>query len=260
MSGINSLGNSIVFITGASSGIGRACARSFAREGARLLLAARRIERLQDLAEELKHEQRSDVYAFQLDVRDRSAVERSLRSLPKEWEDIDVLVNNAGLSRGLDRLHEGSVEDWEEMIDTNVKGLLYVSRSVIPGMVARMTGTIINIGSIAGHEVYPRGNVYCATKHAVDALTKGLRMDLVDTPIRVCTVDPGLVETEFSVVRFRGDEARAKTVYQNFQPLTPEDVAETVVFCATRPPHVQIAEVIILPTAQASTTLVHRTQ
>ncbi len=255
---MNSLVNSIVFITGASSGIGRACARAFAREGARLLVAARRIERLNELAAELKREQHSDVFTFQLDVRDRSAVERSLRSLPKEWEAIDVLVSNAGLSRGLDKLHEGSIEDWEEMIDTNVKGLLYVSRSVIPGMVARKKGTIINIGSIAGHEVYPRGNVYCATKHAVDALTKGLRMDLVDTPIRVCTVDPGLVETEFSVVRFRGDEERAKTVYQNLQPLTPEDVAETVVFCATRPSHVQLAEVIILPTAQASTTLVHR--
>jgi NADP-dependent 3-hydroxy acid dehydrogenase YdfG len=169
-----------------------------------------------------------------------------------------VLLNNAGLSRGLDKLHEGKLEDWEEMIDTNVKGLLYVSRSIIPGMVARGKGTIINLGSIAGHEVYPGGNVYCATKFAVDALTRGLRHDLVDTPIRVCTVDPGLVETEFSMVRFHGNEQRAKTVYQNLHPLTGADVAETVLFCVTRPPHVQIAEVIILPTNQASTTLVHR--
>jgi len=162
------------------------------------------------------------------------------------------------LSRGLDKLHEGKIDDWEEMVDTNIKGLLYVSRAVIPGMVARKQGTIINIGSLAGHEVYPRGNVYAATKHAVDALTKGMRLDLVDTPVRVCTVDPGLVETEFSTVRFRGDEEKAKAVYQNFQPLSPNDVADVVVFCATRPPHVQIAELIILPTAQASTTLVYR--
>jgi NADP-dependent 3-hydroxy acid dehydrogenase YdfG len=171
---------------------------------------------------------------------------------------VDVLVNNAGLSRGLDKLHEGKIDDWEEMIDTNVKGLLYVSRAVIPGMVARGKGTIINIGSIAGHEVYPRGNVYAATKHAVDALTKGMRLDLVDTPVRVCTVDPGLVETEFSMVRFRGDEKKASAVYQNLKPLSPDDIADAVLFCASRPLHVQIAEMIVLPTAQASTTLVHR--
>jgi len=181
-----------------------------------------------------------------------------VQNLPASWQDIEILVNNAGLSRGLDKLHEGKLQDWEEMIDTNVKGLLYVSRAVIPGMVARGRGTIINIGSIAGHEVYPGGNVYCATKFAVDALTRGLRYDLVDTPLRVCTVDPGLVETEFSLVRFRGNDQRAQTVYQNLVPLRGEDVAEAVLFCATRPPHVQIAELIILPTNQAATTLVHR--
>lgn len=253
---MQTLKNSIVLITGASSGIGRSCAVKFAETGARLILTARRKERLDALARELEKQTR--VLTLQLDVSDHKAVEKVLGGLPKEWQAVDVLVNNAGLSRGLDKLHEGKLQDWEEMIDTNVKGLLYVSRAIIPGMVSRAKGTIINIGSIAGHEVYPRGNVYAATKHAVNALTKGLRMDLMDTPLRVCTVDPGLVETEFSMVRFRGDAEKAKVVYQNLEPLTPDDVAETVVFCATRPPHVQIAELIVLPTAQASTTMVHR--
>lgn len=247
-----------VLITGASSGIGLGCAHAFGREGARLILTARRKERLDALARELQKSFGSEVLTIQLDVRNQVAVEEAVQNLPASWQDIEVLVNNAGLSRGLDKLHEGKLDDWEEMIDTNVKGLLYVSRAVIPGMVARGKGTIVNIGSIAGHEVYPGGNVYCASKHAVDAITKGLRHDLVDTPIRVCTVDPGLVETEFSIVRFRGNEQRAKTVYQNLNPLTPDDVAEAVLYCATRPPHVQIAEIIILPTNQASATLVHR--
>lgn len=251
-----SLKDSIVLITGASSGIGRSCATKCAEAGARVILAARRKDRLDDLALDLGKQ--ANVLTIQLDVREHKAVEKVLGTLPKEWRQIDILINNAGLSRGLDKLHEGKIEDWEEMIDTNVKGLLYVSRAVIPGMVSRGKGTIINIGSIAGHEVYPRGNVYAATKHAVDALTKGLRMDLMDTPLRVCTVDPGLVETEFSMVRFRGDAERAKVVYQNLEPLRPDDIAEVVVFCATRPPHVQIAEMIVLPTAQASTTMVHR--
>ncbi len=247
-----------VLITGASSGIGLACAEAFAREGARLILTARRKERLDALALDLKKKHDTETLTIQLDVRSQPAVEKAVQTLPSGWQDIEVLVNNAGLSRGLDKLHEGKLDDWEEMIDTNVKGLLYVSRAVIPGMVARARGTIVNIGSIAGHEVYSGGNVYCATKFAVDALTRGLRHDLVDTPIRVCTVDPGLVETEFSIVRFRGNEQRAKTVYQNLSPLAPADVAEAVLYCATRPPHVQIAEIIILPTNQASTTLVHR--
>jgi NADP-dependent 3-hydroxy acid dehydrogenase YdfG len=255
---MKSLSGKIVFLTGASSGIGLACAHTFAHEGARLVLSARRKDRLDTLIQELKNAYGTDAIAIQLDVRQQPAVEKAVQALPQSWQDIEILVNNAGLSRGLDKLHEGKLQDWEEMIDTNVKGLLYVSRAVIPGMVARKRGMIINIGSLAGHEVYPGGNVYCATKFAVDALTRGLRHDLVDTPLRVCTVDPGLVETEFSIVRFRGNEERAKTVYQNLAALTGEDVAEAVLFCATRPPHVQIAELIVLPTNQASSTLVHR--
>jgi 3-hydroxy acid dehydrogenase / malonic semialdehyde reductase len=253
------LSKKIVLVTGASSGIGLACAEAFAREGARLILTARRKERLDALAQDLKKKHGTETLTIQLDVRSQPAVEKAIQTLPSGWQEIEVLVNNAGLSRGLDKLYEGKLDDWEEMLDTNVKGLLYVSRAVIPGMVARGRGTIINLGSIAGHEVYVGGNVYCASKHAVDALTRGLRYDLVDTPVRVCTVDPGLVETEFSIVRFRGNEPRAKSVYQNITPLTPADVAEAVLYCATAPPHVQIAEIIILPTNQASASLVHRT-
>jgi len=247
-----------VLITGASSGIGLSCAHKFAEAGARLILIARRIDRIKALQKELRRNHQTDTLAIKLDVRKRKDVLKKLTSLPKDWQHVDILVNNAGLSRGLDKLYEGSIQDWEEMIDTNVKGLLYVSRAVVPGMVTRKKGTIINIGSIAGHEVYPKGNVYCASKHAVDALTKGLRMDLVDTPVRVCTVDPGLVETEFSNVRFRGDMQRAKQTYQNMTPLTPDDVADAVLFCATRPLHVQLAQLVLMPTSQASTTLVHR--
>jgi len=257
---MSSLARSIVLITGASSGIGRSCAYKFAETGARLILVARRKERLEKIAKELKKQFKTDSMIDSLDVRDRHAVTKFAQKLPVKWRDIDVLINNAGLSRGLQKLHEGLYEDWEEMIDTNVKGLLYVSRSIIPGMVERKKGTIINIGSIAGHEVYPAGNVYCATKHAVNALTKGMRLDLVDTPIRVCTIDPGLVETEFSEVRFHGDKERAKKTYQNITPLTPDDIADAVLYAATRPSHVQIAELIIMPTAQASTTLVYRRQ
>ncbi len=251
--------NTIVFITGASSGIGRSCAYAFAKEGAKLLLCARRGDHLVQLTSDLeKLYPGISILTFELDVRDRSAVEDRLNTLPDAWKAIDVLVNNAGLSRGLDRLHEGLIEDWEEMLDTNVKGLLYITRTVVPWMVARAKGHIINIGSIAGHEVYPKGNVYCASKYAVDALTKGLRIDLFDTPLRVTTVDPGLVETEFSMVRFHGDEARAKPVYKGFTPLSPDDVADAVVWSASKPAHVQIAEIIILPTAQASATTVNR--
>ena len=253
-----SLKKAVVFITGATAGIGQSCAVKFAEAGARLILAARRVEKLRELAEKLKKQFKTESHVVHLDVRDQRAVESAVSSLTAEWNEIDILVNNAGLARGLDKLHEGKIQDWEEMIDTNIKGLLYVSRAVIPGMVQRGKGTIINIGSIAGHEVYPRGNVYCATKFAVDALTRGLRMDLVDTPVRVCTVDPGLVETEFSAVRFRGDEERARRAYENVTPLEPDDIAEAVLFCASQPPHVQIAEIIVLPTAQASTTLLHR--
>ncbi|MCX6561937.1 MAG: SDR family oxidoreductase [Candidatus Aminicenantes bacterium] len=255
---MTSLRDRIVFITGASSGIGRSSAKAFARAGARILLCARRTDRLEELAAELKAECGVPVHAFALDVRDQPAVEAAIVGLPPEWAAVDVLVNNAGLSRGLDKLHEGLLSDWEEMIDTNVKGLLYVSRAVLPGMVARGRGHVINIGSIAGHDIYPGGSVYCATKFAVNAISRGLRMDLVATPVRVSTVDPGMVETEFSQVRFHGDEERAAKVYQGISPLTPDDVAEAVLFCATRPPHVSIAEMIVMPTAQASTMLAHR--
>ncbi len=256
---MTALTHSLVLITGASSGIGHSCAYKFAEAGARLILIARRKERLEKLAAELKKRFKTDSYIDELDVRNRQAILEFSQKLPIEWQDINILINNAGLSRGLQKIHEGEFEDWEEMIDTNVKGLLFISRAIIPGMVERKEGTIINIGSIAGHDVYPGGNVYCATKHAVDALTKGMRMDLVGTPIRVCTIDPGLVETEFSEVRFHGDKERAKKTYQNITPLTPDDIADAVLYAATRPAHVQIAELIIMPTAQASATLVHRT-
>jgi 3-hydroxy acid dehydrogenase / malonic semialdehyde reductase len=250
--------NRIVVVTGASAGIGYACAETFAVAGAKLILTARRKDRIEALASKLKREFGTATLTMQLDVRDQRAVEKAFSTLPESWQAIDVLVNNAGLSRGLDKLHEGKILDWEEMIDTNIKGLLYVSRAILPGMVKRASGTVVNIGSIAGHDVYPGGNVYCATKHAVDAITRSLRMDLVDTPIRVCTVDPGLVETEFSLVRFRGDAAKAVKVYENLQALKPTDVAEAVLFCATRPAHVQVAELIVLPTVQASPTIVYR--
>ncbi len=253
-----SLNGQILFITGASSGIGAACAEAFARQGARLLLCARRRRRLDVLADRLRQEHGADVHAFPLDVRDADAVAETLATLPDTWAAIDVLVNNAGLSRRLDPVYDNARADIDAMVDTNVKGLLYVTKAVVPGMVQRGRGHIINIGSTAGHEVYPGGGVYCATKHAVAALTKGLKMDLHGTPLRVSSVDPGLVETEFSVVRFDGDAARADAVYAGMQPLTPEDVADVVVFCATRPPHVNLSEVVLIPVDQSSSTMVHR--
>jgi NADP-dependent 3-hydroxy acid dehydrogenase YdfG len=244
----------IALVTGASSGIGLATARRLSESGYDLLLCARRLDRVEELARTLK----TEAYTFKLDVRDLAAVEKTFAALSERWQAIDLLVNNAGLSRQLVKLHEADPEAWNEMIDTNVKGLLYVTRAVLPGMLHRQDGHIINIGSIAGHEAYGGGSVYCASKFAVDAITKSLRMEVVDTPIRVSTVDPGLVETEFSLVRFYGDSDRAKKVYQGMQPLTPEDVADAVVWVASRPPHVQIAEIIIFPTAQAGSTVVHR--
>lgn len=257
---MNLLRNRVAFITGASAGIGEATAGLFAEEGANLILAARRGDRVQKLAERLRKEYQINVHFFQLDVRNQREIETKLTGLPEEWKAIDILVNNAGLSRGLEKLHEGKLSDWEEMIDTNIKGLLYVSRVIIPGMVQRGKGDIVNIGSIAGHELYPGGNVYCATKFAVDALTKGMQIDLVDTPLRVSTVDPGMVETEFSVVRFHGDTERAKKVYQGIQPLRGRDVAEAILFCVTRPPHVNIHQVRIMPTNQAGAMVAYRKQ
>ncbi|MBE3125354.1 MAG: SDR family oxidoreductase [Acidobacteria bacterium] len=253
-----SLKGKIVFITGASSGIGESTAQAFAAQGAKILMCARRAERLEKLAQTLEFEYGVATHYFRLDVRDQPAVEKAVAGLPPEWRAIEILVNNAGLSRGLDKLPQGLPDDWEEMIDTNVKGLLYVVRAVIPGMIERGRGHIVNIGSIAGHEVYLGGNVYCATKFAVRALSKGLRLDLSGTPIRVSEVAPGMVETEFSLVRFHGDAERAEKVYQGLTPLAPDDVADAVVWCATRPLHVNVSEVVVMPTAQASTTLVHR--
>lgn len=253
-----SLRDRLVFVTGASSGIGAACARAFAAQGANVLMAARRLDRVQALAAELQKEHGVAAHAFQLDVRDQPAVEKAMASLPPEWEAIEVLVNNAGLSRGLDKLHEGNLQDWEEMIDTNVKGLLYVSRAVIPGMVKRGVGHIINLGSIAGVEAYPGGSVYCATKAAVRLLSMGLRMDLLGTPLRVTNIAPGMVESEFSVVRFHGDQARADKTYEGLTPLTPDDIADAIVYAATRPPHVNIVEMLITSQAQVSTTMSYR--
>jgi 3-hydroxy acid dehydrogenase / malonic semialdehyde reductase len=253
-----SLQNQIVLITGASSGIGTTCARVLAGAGAKLILAARRLERLQQLSDMLSKEFNTETYLLQLDVRDRLAVESAISSLLPTWSDIDILINNAGLSRGLDKLHEGSFEDWEEMIDTNIKGLLYLTRYVVPGMVKRDRGHVVNIGSIAGHQTYPNGNVYCGTKAAVKAISEGLKQDLLGTQIRVTSVDPGMVETEFSEVRFHGDNERAKKVYQGVTPLTPDDVADVIFFCVTRSPHVNINEVVLMPVDQASATLVNR--
>jgi 3-hydroxy acid dehydrogenase/malonic semialdehyde reductase len=250
--------NKIVLITGASSGFGEACARLFAEQGAKLIIAARRDDRLKKLADELKAKFKTEVLTIKLDVRNNKAVENAIGKLPGEWKKIDVLINNAGLSRGLDKLHEGKIQDWEEMIDTNVKGLLYVSRAVIPLMVERNTGHIVNIGSIAGHEVYPGGNVYCATKHAVDAITKGMRIDLNGTDVRVTTIDPGLAETEFSIVRFRGDNERATNVYKNIEALSAEDIADAALFAVTRRRNTVVAEMIMLPICQASAMVVHR--
>jgi 3-hydroxy acid dehydrogenase / malonic semialdehyde reductase len=248
----------IVFITGASAGIGAATAMAFAKEGARLLLAARRAGKLSEVASAALAAGAESVHSIDLDVRDHRTVQNAIDGLPEEWAPIDILVNNAGLSRGLDKLYMGRIEDWEEMIDTNVKGLLYVTRAVVPGMVVRGRGHVINLGSTAGEMTYPNGAVYCATKAAERSINDGLRQDLLGTPVRVTTVDPGMVETEFSLVRFHGDNDRAAKVYKNIKPLTPEDVAEVIVWAASRPAHVNIARVLLTPVQQANSLLFHR--
>jgi 3-hydroxy acid dehydrogenase/malonic semialdehyde reductase len=248
----------IALITGASAGIGEACAKSLAQAGYRLILTARRMHRLEELAQNLRTQWGTACHLLALDVRNREQVKESLASLPEDWQDIDVLINNAGLSQGLDPIDQGDLDDWDRMIDTNVKGLLYVSRALIPGMVARRKGHIINIGSIAAKEVYPNGNVYCASKHAVEALNKGMRIDLLPHGIKVTGIHPGMVETEFSEVRFHGDTERAKAVYQHLAPLVAEDIAETIVWVLSRPAHVNINDLVIMPTAQASSTQVFR--
>ncbi len=248
----------IVFITGASAGIGAATALAFAAEGARLLLTARRAGKLAEVASRALEVGAEAVHSIHLDVRSRISVQRVIDELPEEWAEIEVLVNNAGLSRGLDKLYIGKIDDWEEMIDTNVKGLLYVTRSVVPGMVVRGRGHVVNLGSTAGELAYPNGAVYCGSKAAVRLINDGLRQDLLGTPVRVTSVDPGMVETDFSLVRFSGDSERAAKVYKGVTPLKPEDVAETIVWAVKRPAHVNIARVVMTSVDQANSLLFNR--
>ena len=249
--------NKIVLITGATSGIGLACARKFAENGDRLILTGRNGQRLDEIRKELTEKGR-DVLTLAFDVRDREQATKSIEELPAEWREIDVLVNNAGLALGLEPEYEGNLDDWETMIDTNVKGLLTMTRLVVPGMVERNRGHIINVGSVAGDAAYAGGNVYCATKAAVKALSDGLRIDVANTAVRVTNLKPGLVETNFSNVRFHGDNERAATVYKGIKPLTGDDIADVAVFAANAPEHVQIAEVLILATHQASGSVIVR--
>jgi len=248
----------IVLITGATSGIGEACAHLFARENYDLILTGRRTERLDELAKKLNKKYNTEIAVSSFDVRDREQVVRSLEDLPAKWKKVDILINNAGLSQGLDPLQNGSYDDWDTMIDTNVKGLLYVTKVVSNWMIDRKGGHIINLGSIAGKEVYPNGNVYCASKFAVDALNQGMRIDLLQHGIKVTAIHPGAVVTEFSEVRFKGDKERAKKVYDGFEPLSADDIAETIWFVVSRPAHVNINELTIMPTAQASAAIISR--
>lgn len=250
--------NKIALITGATSGIGEACAQVFAREGYNLILTGRREDRLNKVAAHLNDKYDVEIIASSFDVSNRQQVIDNLQELAPEWKQVDVLINNAGLSQGLDPIQNGNIDDWETMIDTNVKGLLYVSRVVSNWMIENGKGHIINLGSIAGKEVYANGNVYCATKHAVDALNKGMRIDLLPHGIKVTAVHPGAVETEFSEVRFKGDKDRAKKVYDGFEPLVAQDIAETIWFVASRPAHVNINDLVIMPTAQATATNIFR--
>ncbi|SFR37457.1 NADP-dependent 3-hydroxy acid dehydrogenase YdfG [Robiginitalea myxolifaciens] len=245
----------IICITGASSGIGRATAFHMARLGWKIVACGRREERLEELVAAFPKQ----VHPLVFDVRDRAAVEAAFASLPPEFSAVEVLINNAGNAHGLDPIQEGNPDDWDAMMDINVKGLLYVTRALLPILQQQENAQILNIGSTAGKEVYPKGNVYCASKHAVDAINQGLRMDLNETGIRVGAINPGLVETEFSEVRFKGDSQRASGVYQGYQPLTPEDIAEVIAFAISRPAHVNIADLVVMPTAQASSTIIRKT-
>jgi 3-hydroxy acid dehydrogenase/malonic semialdehyde reductase len=250
------LKNKTALITGATSGIGLATARALAHQGCRLIITGRRSERLTALAEEL--EAMVPVLTLNFDVRDRQRVFALLGDLPKEFSTVDILINNAGNAHGLDAIQDGDLDDWDAMIDINVKGLLYVSKAIIPAMIKRGVGHIIHIGSTAGKEVYPKGNVYCASKHAVEALNHGMRIDLNGTGVKVSAIHPGLVETKFSQVRFKGDTARADQVYKGFTPLRPEDIAEIIVFVLGRPPHVNIADLMVMCLDQASSTVVNK--
>ncbi len=250
----------IALVTGASAGIGRATAQMFAKNGYNVIITARRQERLEQLKEELIRDYGVKVQIAVFDIRRRDEVEAFWNNLPQEWKNIDVLVNNAGLAAGLEHIDQGSVEDWETMIDTNIKGLLYISKFVIDKMKQRRSGIIVNLSSIAGKEVYERGNIYCATKHAVEAITKAMRIDLLPYNIKVSSVSPGMVETEFSIVRFKGDKERAKQVYDGLEPLTAKDIADVIEFIITRPPHVNINDVLVMPTAQANSFYVNRSK
>ena len=254
---MQSLKNKVVFITGASSGIGAACAEQFAQLGSHIILTARRKDRIQTLATQLSQQYSIRTFSIELDVRDKQSVIDAVNTLPSDWKDIDILINNAGLA--LDSLHlqKGNLENWDTIIQTNINGLLYVTHTVLQGMLKRNAGHIINISSVAGHDHYPMGNIYSATKHAVRALSKSLRLDLLGTKLRVSDVAPGAVNTEFSTVRWK-DKEKADKFYEEFTPLSANDVAEAIVFCATRPPHVSIAEVVIFPTDQASVNHMHR--
>ncbi|HEY6156860.1 MAG TPA: SDR family NAD(P)-dependent oxidoreductase [Gemmatimonadales bacterium] len=255
---MNRIKGKLILVTGASSGIGEACARRFAAEGAQLALWARRRARLEALARALEQQHRVAPQLAEVDVRDRTAVSQAAEALVAAGHVPDVLINNAGLASGLSKIHEGDPEDWDRMIDTNLKGLLNVTRALLPHMVARRRGHVVNIGSTAGHQTYPMGNVYNATKFGVRALTEGMNLDVAGTPIRVSAVDPGFVETEFSEVRFHGDRERAKAVYQGFQPLTADDVADTIAYIVNLPEHVNILDLILVPTAQRNVYVVDR--
>lgn len=244
--------NKIALITGASSGIGEACAHVFAREGFKLILTGRQADKLESLASALNIQYQTEVAVATFDIRDKAAVQHNLETLPESWKKVDVLINNAGLSQGLEPINQGNPDDWDVMIDTNIKGLLYASKVVSNWMIANCSGHIVNLGSIAGKEVYPNGNVYCATKHAVDALNKAMRVDLLPQGIKVSAINPGAVETNFSTIRFKGDTDRAKKVYEGFEPLAAADIAETIWFIVSRPAHVNINDLTIMPTAQAN--------
>ena len=248
----------IALITGATSGIGEACAHLFAQQGYNLILLGRREKLLEKMAHHLADKYAIEEKKIQADVRDKENINYVLETLQPQWKNVDVLINNAGLSQGLDPIDKGNTDDWDTMIDTNIKGLLYVSKAVSGWMVEQKKGHIINIGSIAGKEVYPNGNVYCATKHAVDALNKAMRIDLLPYGIKVTAIHPGMVETEFSIVRFKGDEARAKKVYDGFEPLVAQDIADAIWFAVSRPAHVNVNDMVIMPTAQATGTILKR--
>ncbi len=243
--------NKTVLITGATSGIGEATAMLLAQNNFNLIITGRRADRLKTLKEKIETETSAKVYTLNFDIRNREETEKAVNNLPENWKNIDILINNAGLAAGLSRIDDGETDDWERMIDTNIKGLLYISRLVSAGMVERKSGHIVNISSIAGRETYPNGNVYCATKHAVESLTKGMRLDFLKYGIKVSSVAPGAANTEFSLVRFKGNEERAEAVYDGFTPLYAGDIAETILFVITRPKHVNIDDVLIMPTAQA---------